>query len=382
MLKILIFFCTCLVGSISGLLTLNKSFLNFDTGFHKPQTITWSGGDFIWPCDSTKKMFKSSGKYLSKNVIATRGQMYGDEIFLALPRYRSGIPATLVRMSIKCSTCEPQLIPFPSWEMQEEGKCDALQSVVDIFLDHNNILWVLDTGVVNTLETPLRRCTPKIIAFSANTGNILKTITLEGLLTNSSRLQYIVADYSADGRCFIYISDAANRAIIVYDVQASRGFRIVLPVAITHGCTKRDVLYLTLACKPDKSTVLYFTYLGSKNLFSIKTEYLQNGDCKGHIKDVGCKPKKIVLIGTDNGLALFFRYEGEHEIYRWDTETDFDLNNFKMVHKSMACQLATHALTDYKCMRLRVLESNFQDYIQGFVGCGAIQQISLIEGGM
>lgn len=88
----------------------------------------------------------------------------------------------------------------------------------------------------------------------------------------------------------------------------------------------------------------------------------------------------MVIIGTDNGYCIFFRYEGHSEIYRWDTNKCFQPSNFKTVYRSATCQLATHALADYKAGRMRVLESNFPDYIQGTVGCGAVQQLSLMQG--
>jgi hypothetical protein len=60
-----------------------------------------------------------------------------------------------------------------------------------------------------------------------------------------SRLQYLVVDYDdTNGKCYVYVSDAANRAIIAYDVVESKGSRVVLPKVIAAGCTKRDVLYV------------------------------------------------------------------------------------------------------------------------------------------
>lgn len=375
-----IFLLSMIVSSLNAFTPALYGFPPIDNNPVSHPTITWYGGQYIWPCSSTKNMYKSSGKYISKNVITTRGVIIDNEVILASPRYRPGVPATLVKVHLKHGTCEADLQPWPCWSMQEEGNCNSLQSVVDVFLDANKILWVLDVGVVNTLETPIRRCPPKIIAFNVKTGNILKVITLEGLVCNTSRLQYLVVDYSSDGRCFVYVSDAAARAIIVYDVQASRGFRVVLPRAVTMGCTKRDVLYLALSRKSCGTTILYFTYLSSKRLFAINTEYLRSGNTQGRITDVGLKNKRLVLIGTDNGSAIFFRYEGQTEIYRWDTTTCFQTQNFKVVHRSPTCQLATHVMADYRFGVMRVLESNFPDYIQNTVGCGAVQHLSIMHG--
>jgi len=63
--------------------------------------------------------------------------------------------------------------------------------------------------------------------------------------------------------------------------------------------------------------VLYFTYLGSNRLFAIKAENLRQGLSQGSVVDVGPKQQKIVLLGNDNGCALFFRYKGKRNVLRF-----------------------------------------------------------------
>ncbi|KAJ1527763.1 hypothetical protein ONE63_007718 [Megalurothrips usitatus] len=341
--------------------------------------VQWIGGSFVWPCVSTKNIYKQSKRYVPKSVIATRIQVYGTEAFVALPRFKAGVPATLVKVDLKERGCQADLVPFPCWAVQEEGNCEALQNVVDIFLDSANILWALDAGIVNTLEQPVRRCSPKVLAFDVKTGKLVKSVDLSTLTCSASRLQYLVVDYAKDGRVFLYISDAATRSIIVYDVSSGRGYRLVLPKAVTLGCGKTDVLYIALSRSDCGDNVLFFTYLSSQRLFSIKTAYLQSGSTAGRVHDHGIKPSKLVILGTDGGHFLFFRYEGSSEILRWDTNTCFKSDNFQVVYKSPDCLLATQIAPDYKIQRMRILESNFPDYILGQVGCGAYQVINVID---
>ncbi|XP_046991538.1 major royal jelly protein 1 [Schistocerca americana] len=331
-------------------------------------TFTLNGANLAWPCTSTRNIYASSGRYVSRNIIATRVQIFKDEAIVATPRYKPGVPFTLGKLSLKSKDHQAVLSPFPCWSLQEEGNCQALQSVVDLFLDPQDILWVLDVGIVNTLDQPIRRCPPKIVAINVKTGKVVKVIDLSGLVCSASRLQYLVVDYAEDGRVFIYVSDAATRAIIVFDVTAGRGFRVVLPKAVTDGCLRRDVLYLALIRKPCGTTVLYFTYLSSGRLFSIKTAHLRRGNARGTVVDVGPKPTNLVILGTDGGTALFFRYKGDSEIYLWNTETCFKEENFMLVQQAGECRLATQVVPGYKRL-MWVLESNFQDYIQNTVGC-------------
>lgn len=62
------------------------------------------------------------------------------------------------------------------------------------------------------------------------------------------------------------------------------GYRVILPKAVSEGCSKKDVLYLALTRKSCGTATLYFTYLCSKKLFAIKTDYLRDGRISGKIE--------------------------------------------------------------------------------------------------
>ncbi|KAJ8942954.1 hypothetical protein NQ314_009867 [Rhamnusium bicolor] len=299
-------------------------------------------------------------------------QIYKDQAFVALPRYKHGVPFTLGTFSLKTKGCRATLVPYPCWEMQEEGNCDALQNVVDLFVDPVDNLWVLDIGLVNTLEQPVRRSEPKIVGIDLKTGLVIKVLSLDALVTPESRLQYLIVDYSQDGRPFAYISDGGAGAIIVFDLQLGTGYRIVLPQAslsAPDSCGNRDVLYIQLARKPCGNSI-YFTYLSSPRLFSIKADFLQRGQASGAVIDVGAKPsyQSIVLLGTDNGAGIFFRYKGESDIFIWNSDTAFRPENFLLVQKGDDCRLATQVVSGYRRL-MWVIESNFHDYVLCTDGC-------------
>jgi len=77
--------------------------------------------------------------------------------------------------------------------------------------------------------------------------------------------------------------------------------------------------------------------------------------------------------------VIFFRFEGDGRIYSWDSTTAFKQENFLLVYRSPTCALPTHVVADYKRGRMRVLESNFHDYIQDNVGCGTVQSLSMLQ---
>lgn len=169
---------------------------------------------------------------------------------------------------------------------------------------------------------------------------------------------------------FRYIADAGTRAILVHDCTENRSHRIVLPSAVVAGCNRNDVLYVALVRKSGGINQLYFTYLSSPRLFSIKTELLRKGLGAGAVVDVGPKPngQQIVLLGTDNGSSLFLRYKGQSDIYLWNTETLFKSSNFLEVQKGGDCRLSTQVFAGYK-RYMWTIESNFHDFITNQVGC-------------
>lgn len=66
-----------------------------------------------------------------------------------------------------------------------------------------DILWLLDTGIVNNLAQPIKRCDAKVIGIDVKTGKTIKTIDLSNLVVAASRLQYLVADYDGNGNAFM-----------------------------------------------------------------------------------------------------------------------------------------------------------------------------------
>lgn len=64
-----------------------------------------------------------------------------------------GSPATLgyIVAPDNNGRTDPEVEPFPSWQMNQIGNCSALQFVQGIAIDARGILWAVDSGRVNTL---------------------------------------------------------------------------------------------------------------------------------------------------------------------------------------------------------------------------------------
>ncbi|XP_055915430.1 uncharacterized protein LOC129948450 [Eupeodes corollae] len=354
-------------AGLFALVVILQSTLTYSKCSLAELTFQLGGNNLLWPCSSTKNIYIQTGRYVPRNVIATRTQILGDTAFVALPRYKQGVPFTLGKVDLKKGECLPPIAPYPCWAIQEEGNCAALQSVVDIFVDHNGILWALDVGIVNTLEQPIRRCPPKIVAINTLDNKVVKSIDLSPIVTPESRPQFMAIDYSKDNKPFVYVADAGTRSILVYDVIGAKAFRVVLPKA---AAPINDVLYIALAVKPCGAATMFLTFLSSPRIYSIKTHYLRVGQGAGAVVDVGPKPygKPLVFLGTDGGASLFLRFKGENDIYMWDSATCFKMANLVEVQNGGDCRLSTQVVPGHKKF-MWALESNFHDFIADTAGC-------------
>lgn len=48
--------------------------------------FTWTGAEYRFECDTVDELLRDRGQYVPKNNIALRGQICGDDLYLAYPR--------------------------------------------------------------------------------------------------------------------------------------------------------------------------------------------------------------------------------------------------------------------------------------------------------
>lgn len=107
---------------------------------------------------------------------------------------------------------------FPDWSWHNAGvgqfNCSGLISVYRIRSDRCNRLWVLDSGVMDSLDNFMRVCPPKLIIFDMRTKEALRVIRFpdELLRPNSLFTNLIIDETGSSGQCddaFAYITDTA-----------------------------------------------------------------------------------------------------------------------------------------------------------------------------
>lgn len=120
----------------------------------------WRYINFTWPNDDSYMMAIKNQFYIPENNVIAGLRYYDGFYYLTLPRMKNGVPATLGRISaIDSMDTAPLLQPYPSWEMNREDDCNALQNVQNIEIDAKGQLWIIDGGHTSTLlERPTEKC--------------------------------------------------------------------------------------------------------------------------------------------------------------------------------------------------------------------------------
>lgn len=99
-------------------------------------------------------------------------------LFISIPRWNPGVPATLTKLVSSDATIRADgkpavlLQPYPSWDLNTEGRADALQSVLGFDIDQQHRLWVLDQGRVN--NQPAIAGSIKLLAFDLKSDQLVQ----------------------------------------------------------------------------------------------------------------------------------------------------------------------------------------------------------------
>ncbi|CAL7935458.1 unnamed protein product [Xylocopa violacea] len=234
-------------------------------------------------------------QYRPENIVPTGIEIAWDKIFISVPRLRAGVPATLsyIPRNIPAES-SPQLQAYPSWEWHTAGigdlNCSKLISVYRTRLDRCNRLWVVDSGIMTSIDDFRPVCPPKIMVFDLKTNLLARQYTFprEVLRPNTLLTNLIIDDVSATtcDDVFIYMSDTAGPGMLVFDGAANRSWRV------THASMYPNPDFATYRIAGDtfelfdgivgltfsaRLGLVYYQPLATDRLFSVPTTALQAG---------------------------------------------------------------------------------------------------------
>lgn len=187
----------------------------------------------------------------------------------------------------------------------------------------------------------------------------------------SSCLQYIVMFRSraANGGHYAFISDAGRSSVVVINTDTGIQWLIEFPERVSQD-VPRDIMFLVTLQTIDGRSALYTTFLSGCQLFMVDLEHIDQCTAtsgRPAIVEVGRKPYRITVLGTDTGSQMYFRRPTENEIWLWDANNAFCLANFVLLSKGQDCRAPVHVTLGYGGF-VFVLKNNFADYVRHTTG--------------
>ncbi|CAG9772683.1 unnamed protein product [Ceutorhynchus assimilis] len=290
-----------------------------------------------------------AANFRPENTVFTGVEITPDRIFISIPRLRDGVPATLVtvpRNTPPGSSPKPQ--PYPDWSYHGAGigldnatTCAGLVSVYRTRLDSCGRLWVLDSGLGNSLDDFRRICNPKLVVFNLKTDQPERIIELpREAVRPATVLANLVIDESVQGSCdsaFIYMADTVSPALVVHDALRNKTWRVSHPTmypepsfATYHVNGETFTLpdgVVGLAHSPNLAT-LFYQPLATDKIYTISTKTLTKGP-PGEFEDIpiavaGTKSSQGLGLALDqNTDTLFFVPLAETSLAAWNPRTNF-----------------------------------------------------------
>jgi hypothetical protein len=200
--------------------------------------------NYTWDSTHVYEEYVNSGKFIVSNCILAGIKIDAEQnIFVTVPRWRPGVPATLNKLiptADSTLTTDFVLEPYPSWDIQEEGVPGDLQFVQSMIIDAKSRMWVIEVGRTNIFEAVPTDGTPGIWIIDLLTDTVISKYYFPESVASSSNsfVNDIVLDENLE---IAYLSDAwGDGGLIVYDYKGNTSLRYSGP------STERDPSYVMI----------------------------------------------------------------------------------------------------------------------------------------
>lgn len=191
----------------------------------------WKILDFLYPSLEDRQQALIEGTFVPQNNLPLGLDVWQDRIFITMPRWKNGVPASLSWLPIPPKEHSPPMNPYPNWDAHgdpENPNCDLLMSVYRLQVDECQRLWVIDAGVVNATIKINQVCPPKVVVFDLKTDSIVFQYEFPSdHILESSLYTNIVVDVR-HGNCadaYAYIPDVWRYGIVVLSLSQAKSWR-------------------------------------------------------------------------------------------------------------------------------------------------------------
>lgn len=87
----------------------------FTTVYH------WNQLDFKYPSEYERERAIDLEEYIPKNNLPLGLEVWKNKLFVTMPKWKAGVPATLAVLPLKPKETSPLLEPYPSWDWHTSG---------------------------------------------------------------------------------------------------------------------------------------------------------------------------------------------------------------------------------------------------------------------
>ncbi|XP_063706492.1 protein yellow-like [Culicoides brevitarsis] len=256
------------------------------------ERYTWTELDWQFPNEMMKMQALASGTYIPRNGLPVGVERSDTRLFVTVPRWRDGIPATLNYIDMDKNPAGHN-IPLIPYQNNVAGDCaNGLTTVYRIKADKCGRLWVLDTGTIGIGNTTENVCPYAINVFDLQTNRRLRRYELRPEDTNANTF---IANTAIDigANCedtFAYFSDELGYGLIAYSWEQNKSWRFehsfFFPDPLRGDFNIAGLNFqwgeegiFGMALSPmlkDGFRVLYFSPLASHREFAVSTRILRN----------------------------------------------------------------------------------------------------------
>lgn len=259
----------------------------------------WRQLDFAFTSDQHRQDAIAKGEFVQENNLPLGLEVHDERVFITVPRWKSGVAASLTYIKLSDSMDSPKLHPYPNWEAHKlptsaGSDPPEIVSPFRIRADQCGRLWVLDTGVADLLGDTKVYSSASLLVYDLHNDALLRRyqIPKEQVKDESFLANIAVEDTNCDDS-YAYLGDLGAAGLIVYSWKKQTSWRIVHnyfnmdPTAGEFNVSGisfqwTDALFGLGLSAPgqDGFSTLYFHPMCSTNEFSVNTKYLRDEESK------------------------------------------------------------------------------------------------------
>ncbi|KPJ12548.1 Protein yellow [Papilio machaon] len=193
------------------------------------EVFSWNAMDWNYPNEYLKQEAILSGALIRENALPVGIERWRNKLFVSVPRWRPGIPATLNYIPLDAPhESSPKLTPYPSFEENEVGNCDTgLNTVYRIKADKCDRLWVLDVGTYGYDPNVTNVCPYTLNVYDLNTNTRIRKYVFrpEDIVASTFIANIALDEGPTCDDTFAYFSDELGYGLIVYSWERNKSWR-------------------------------------------------------------------------------------------------------------------------------------------------------------